>query len=95
MRRCDRGEWHLCGFLPAPCGFSGAVVPISLESPEVLTFLGSEPQSQHLVALLSAVNCVGALLLRWIEGSLHTTFGSCLHPWCVSSILLTFSEQLE
>lgn len=83
-------KWHLCGLLPAPWGFSGAVVPISLESPEVLTFLGSEPQSQHLVALLSAVNCVGALLLCWIEGFLLKTFGSYLRPWRVSSICWCF-----
>ena len=60
--------------------FQRAVVPVSLESPGALAFLGSGPQSQHLVALLSAVNCVGALLLRWIEDSLHNTFEGCLHP---------------
>lgn len=73
----------------------GLVVPISLRCPEVLAFLGSGPQSQHLVALLSAVNCVGALLLCWIEGSLHNTFESCLHPWRVSNICWPFLSSRD
>jgi len=35
-----------------------------LGTPGPLTFLESGPPSQHLVALLSAVNCVGALRLH-------------------------------